>query len=97
MRVGVVEWYVDIRTNADDFWRCRSRRSIVPQWITTHQGIEIGGYVDTPYPSEGSVPDAAYSPMGMSIRRLFSEGHLQRSGWTGVSSLERLGRVSFFS
>jgi hypothetical protein len=53
--------------------------------------------VDTPYPSEGSVPDAAYSPMGMSIRRLFSEGHLQRSGWTGVSSLERLGRVSFFS
>jgi hypothetical protein len=83
----VVEWYGDIWTNADDFWRCRSQSSIIPQWITTHGGI---------YPSGGSIPDAAYSPIGMSVGKLFSGGRLQRSGWTGVSSLERSGRVSFF-
>ena len=82
--------------NANEFGRCRSWRSIIPQWITTHQG-SIGGNVGTlAYPREGSVPDAAYLPMGMSGGKLFSGGRLRRSGWIGVSSSDKSGRLSFF-
>jgi hypothetical protein len=52
--------------------------------------------VGIPYPSGGCFFVAAYLPMGMSVGKLFSGGHLRRSGWTGVSSLERSGQVSFF-
>ncbi len=46
--------------------------------------------------SEGSIPEAAYLPMGIRVGRLYSGGLLQSSGGTGVSSLESSPLVTFF-
>jgi hypothetical protein len=58
----------------------------------------IGGKVGTPSKdSEGSIPEAAYSLMGISVGGLYSGGRLRSSGGTGVSSSESSPRVTFFS
>jgi hypothetical protein len=50
----------------------------------------------SPKDSKGSIPEAAYLPMGINIGRTYSGGCLRSSGGTGVSSSESPPRVTFF-